>query len=429
VRIADAYPRAPLSAVKASSKYALIGGPFGSKLGGGDYVEEGIPVIRGANLRTEARFSFEDFVFVTEEKALDLRSNLAFPGDVVVTQRGTLGQVGFIPKSSPYDRFVISQSQMKLTVDSAKADPLFVYYALRSPLGQHEIQSRAITAGVPHINLSLFQQLQIPLPALKIQHKIASILSAYDDLIENNTRRIQILEAMAQAIYREWFVEFRFPGHEGTRMVDSALGPIPEGWKILRLGDVVDVNARVIRGGNDLQDINYIDISAVAQGEFGWTNMEYAVAPGRARRLVASCDVMWSTVRPNLRAYALICEPPSNCVASTGFAVLTARAVPWSYLFAVVTTDAFVSYLVNHATGSAYPAVTGRTFEQAPLIVPDENSVAAFHRVVGPMHQLVAKLRSMSRNLRQTRDLLLPRLISGEIDVSDLDLGGAEPAA
>jgi len=289
-------------------------------------------------------------------------------------------------------------------------------------LGQHEIQSRAITAGVPHINLSLFQQLQIPLPVLEIQHKIASILSAYDDLIENNTRRIQILEEMAQAIYREWFVEFRFPGHEGVRMVDSELGPIPEGWRVLRLGDVVGVNARVIRGGNDLQEINYIDISAVAQGEFGWSSMEYARAPGRARRLVASYDVIWSTVRPNLRAYALICEPPSNCVASTGFAVLTARAVPWSYLYATVTADAFVSYLVNHATGAAYPAVTGRTFEQAPLIAPDENSMAAFQSVVGPMHQLAAKLRSVSSNLRQTRDLLLPRLISGEIDVSELDL-------
>jgi len=341
-------------------------------------------------------------------------------GPGVVTGRyGTLGQVFFVNEPFwPLNTTLYVQ-------DFKGNDPRFVSYFLRG-MG---FSARSVAAAVPGVNRNDLHRLPVARPPIDEQRRIASILSAYDDLIENNTRRIQILEAMAQAIYREWFVEFRFPGHEGVRLVDSALGPIPEGWKILRLGDVVDVNARVIRGGNDLQDINYIDISAVAQGEFGWTNMEYAVAPGRARRLVASCDVMWSTVRPNLRAYALICEPPSNCVASTGFAVLTARAVPWSYLFAVVTTDAFVSYLVNHATGSAYPAVTGRTFEQAPLIVPDENSVAAFHRVVGPMHQLVAKLRSMSRNLRQTRDLLLPRLISGEIDVSDLDLGGAEPAA
>ncbi len=423
------HPRAPLSAVKAPGKYALIGGPFGSKLGRGDYVEKGIPVIRGSNLPNGARFSFEDFVFITEGKARDLRSNLAFPGDVVVTQRGTLGQVGLIPDTSPYDRFVISQSQMKLTVDRQRADPLFVYYALRSPIGQHEIQSRAITAGVPHINLSLFQQLLIPFPALETQYKIAAILSAYDDLIENNTRRIKILEEMAQRLYREWFVEFCYPGHESVPLVDSELGLIPAGWQCHALGHVADVNARTARTDDRLGEINYIDISSVSPGDYAWTTMAYHDAPGRARRRVGSNDVIWSTVRPNLRAYALICDPPSNCIASTGFAVLSARSIPWSYLYAVVSADRFVEYLVNRATGSAYPAVTGRTFQEATMLVPNDGTAQAFHGVVGPMHRLVAGLRAMSRNLRETRDLLLPRLISGEIDVEDLDIATSGLAA
>jgi type I restriction enzyme S subunit len=221
----------PLNQLKAPDRYSMVGGPFGSKLVGKDYVADGVPVIRGTNLPLGARFSFDDLVFVSEEKvSADLFGNLAFPGDLVVTQRGTLGQVGMVPATCPYARLVVSQSQMKLTVDGSKADPLYVYYALRSPHGQHEIHSRAISAGVPHINLSLFKQLCVPVPPLPTQHKIVAILSAYDDLIENNNRRITILEEAALRIYREWFVDFRYPGHENVPLADSTLGSIPAGW-------------------------------------------------------------------------------------------------------------------------------------------------------------------------------------------------------
>jgi type I restriction enzyme S subunit len=280
-----------------------------------------------------------------------------------------------------------------------------------------------------YVNLRDQRRMRITLPPHLMQRRIASILSAYDDLIENNTRRIQILEEMAQAIYREWFAEFRFPGHEDVRMVDSELGPTPERWTMSLLKDVAEVNARSTRTDEELGEINYIDISSVSLGEFGRTPIQYQDAPGRARRLVMPYDVIWSTVRPNLRAYALVCEPPPNCIASTGFAVLSARTVPWSYLYTAVTADSFVAYLVNRATVSAYPAVTGRIFQEAVILAPDQTTLGAFHEAVGPMYRLAAKLRAMSSNLSATRDLLLPRLISGEIDVSNLDIGNAEPAA
>lgn len=245
------YPQATLASIKAPGRYSLVGGPFGSKLVSSNYVGDGVPVIRGTNLPSEARFSFDDLVHVTSEKVeRDLTGNLAFPGDVVVTQRGTLGQVGLIPQTSPWDRFVISQSQMKLTVDDTKADRTFVYYALRSPLGQHEILSRALTAGVPHINLRLLGQVQIPLPPLPTQRRIAAFLSAYDDLIANNRRRISILEEMAARIYREWFVDLRYPGREGVSFADSPLGSIPVGWSVLPLGDLAEVTKGLSYSGS-----------------------------------------------------------------------------------------------------------------------------------------------------------------------------------
>ena len=422
---------AALSDIKKADRYSLIGGPFGSKLGRNDYQPEGIPVIRGVNLPAEARFSFDDFVYVSEKKAREeLRANLAFPGDVIVTQRGTLGQVGLIPHSSPYDAFVLSQSQMKVTVDDRVADPEFIYYALRSPIGQHEILGRAVSAGVPHINLGLFESMRIPLPGLPIQRKIAAILTAYDELIENSGRRIKIQQELAQRIYREWFVEFRYPKHQRVSLVESELGPIPDGWDVVPLGTIAKVNARTVKPGQGLDEILYVDISSVSTGRIdppiGYRFIE---APGRARRAVYHGDVIWSTVRPNRRSHALVIDPPANLVASTGFAVLSSEGVPFSFLYRLVTTDDFVGYLTNRATGAAYPAVTGGAFEEARVVRPPDALLLMFRDLVEPMDVLVGRLEQQITQLRTSRDLLLSGLISGEVHVENVDITLGKPAA
>ena len=205
-----------VSEIAADRRYAVVGGPFGSKLGRKDYTTEGVPVLRGSNLPLEKRIDLTGLVFVTAEKVeKDLFGNLAHPGDIVVTQRGTLGQVGLIPTDSVFERFVVSQSQMKLTaLDSAKADGRFVYYYLKSPATTKRLIDRASSSGVPHINLEVFRNFDVELPDLDIQRSVADILTLFDDLIENNRRRIGILEGMARLLYREWFVHFRYPGHE-----------------------------------------------------------------------------------------------------------------------------------------------------------------------------------------------------------------------
>src|SRR5262249_2518638 len=156
----------------------------------------------------------DGYVFVSETKADDLRSNTAFPGDLVFTQRGTLGQVGLIPRDAKYPRYIISQSQMKLTVDQEIADPRFVYYFFRLPAPVTSVVSHALTSGVPHINLGILRDFKITLPGPDVQRSIADILSTYDDLTENNRRRMALLEEAVQQLYREWFTRLRFPGHE-----------------------------------------------------------------------------------------------------------------------------------------------------------------------------------------------------------------------
>jgi type I restriction enzyme S subunit len=175
---------AKLVEIAAPTRWALNGGPFGSKLSSKHYVNAGVPVIRGTNLSGYSKFSFDDFVYVSEEKADELRANNAQPGDLIFTQRGTIGQIGLIPIDSPIRRFVISQSQMKLTVDPLRADAAFYYYYFTAAGTVQLIQNLAFAAGVPHINLDILRKFEVPVPPVAIQRRIAAIPSCYDDLIE-----------------------------------------------------------------------------------------------------------------------------------------------------------------------------------------------------------------------------------------------------
>ncbi|NCC62984.1 MAG: restriction endonuclease subunit S, partial [Verrucomicrobiae bacterium] len=223
-----AWTKLKLESLAADVPYAFVGGPFGSKLTSRDYVDAGIPVIRGSNLNNGRFLGMSDFVFVSEAKVRDdLSSNLATVGDLIFTQRGTLGQVAIIPQDGIADHYVVSQSQMKLTVDESKVDRGFLYYFFTSKETVNRILNCVSSSGVPHINLTVLRNFEIPVPPLAWQRSIASILSAYDDMIENNRRRIQLLEESARLLYKEWFVCFRFPGHEHVKIVDG----VPEGWE------------------------------------------------------------------------------------------------------------------------------------------------------------------------------------------------------
>jgi type I restriction enzyme S subunit len=313
-------------------------------------------------------------------------------GDLIVAMteqaEGLLGSSAMIPRGGLYlhnQRLGLVQIR-----DATKADRRFLYYAFKSKPVRQQIRASASGAKIRHTAPSRIAEVNVSVPLLPVQKRIAAILSAYDDLIENNTRRIQILERMAQALYREWFVHFRFPdfakassgrpGHAKVKRVASPLGPIPQGWSVRRLDEVASVNTATIRRGDEPDDILYVDISSVGTGRIeNIEPMAFANAPGRARRIVRHGDTIWSCVRPNRKSFSLILDPPADLIVSTGFAVLTPTTVPFSFLHQAVTTDDFVGYLTNHATGAAYPAVTAKDFEAAQILVPDEPALRQFH--------------------------------------------------
>jgi type I restriction enzyme S subunit len=309
-----------------------------------------------------------------------------------------------------------------LRVDPAQADPAYVFWML-----QHHYETRDLLAfHTQHTGVARFQyttfsnSFEFDLPPLETQRRIASILGAYDDLIEVNQRRIAVLEEMARGLFEEWFVRFRFPGHEAVPILDTQDGPLPEGWRNDTLGDVAAINAASLRPANAPSEIGYIDIASVSPGKIDAINhMPFAEAPGRARRIVTDGSILWSNVRPNRRSFAVVLDPAPEIVASTGFTVLDARETSFAYLYHWVTTDNFVGYLVGNAQGAAYPAVTAATFERAAILLPPAELVKRFTDFAEPMLRLGDSLRKANGSLAASRDLLLPRLISGQLSVAE----------
>lgn len=296
--------------------------------------------------------------------------------------------------------------------DPKQSDTRFVKYLFDATI---KARARQFSQGATQDNLSQEKllSLEFDVPPVAEQSRIADILSAYDDLIENNRRRMGLLEESARLLYREWFVRLRFPGHEHTPIVDG----VPEGWERKTLGEVTHINQRNIANAFD-GEIEYIDIASVSRNSVNeTTTYDFRDAPGRARRIVRHGDIIWSCVRPNRRSHAVIWQPAENVVASTGFVVISPKSLPTSFLYQAVTTDLFVGYLENHAKGAAYPAVVSGDFERATILVPPTALLTAFDDFSEPLLWQAQNLRLQNQKLRTARDLLLPRLMSGELYV------------
>jgi type I restriction enzyme S subunit len=388
------WPLVAMDNIKADSRYSLVGGPFGSNLTTRDYVDEGVPVIRGVNLPDDSSFVDDEFVFVRDDKADELLPNNAFPGDVIFTQRGTLGQVGLIPRDSRFPRYVISQSQMKLTVDPDKAEAKFVYYLFRAPSTVQMVKNHALTSGVPHINLEILKNFQIPLPTVGFQHRIADILSAYDDLIENNRRRMELLEDAARQLYREWFVRLRFPGREHTRLING----VPEGWE-----HTAFENALVLQRGFDLPIQVREDGEVPVYGSTGingFHNKAKVQGPG----VVTGRSGTLGEVHHVPRDF----WPLNTALWAKEFK----RVTPLFALFLLREMD-----LKQYNGGVSVPSLDRKAVHRVEILVPPKKLIAIFDEFASPLFAQVENLGAQNDKLRAARDLLLPRLMSGEITV------------
>ena len=421
----------------ADTRNAIVGGPFGSNLVSGDYTDTGVPVIRGQNMG-DGRWVSGPFAFVSEEKAESLRANLARRGDIVFTQRGTLGQVALVP-DVPWDRYVVSQSQMKATVNPDLADPLFVYYYFTNPAEQHYIIANAIQTGVPHSNLGQLRAHPMRVPSPPEQRAIAGVLGALDDKIEQNRRTARALERLARAIFRAWFLDFEpvkakaagattfpsMPQHVfdalPTRFRDSPIGPVPEGWEVKALSSV----CTLVSGGTPKRseatywggDVRWYSVKdAPNDGEIWVTNTseritEDGVANSAARVVAKGCTII--SARGTVGKLAMAAVPMAFNQSCYGLMPREDRS--YCYLHLLVQTA--VTELKQRSHGSVFDTITRATFDGLLVPVPPIGAVRSFEALVAPLFDLLLGSLQESLQLSAMRDFLLPKLLGGQVRV------------
>lgn len=398
-------------------------GPFGTQLHASDYVESGTPVINVRNIGFGG-IREEKLEFIAEDTVKRLSSHLLEPDDIVFGRKGAVERHVFI--SSSQAKWFQGSDCIRLRVKSPILNNRFLSYSFLVDAHKRWMMNQSSHgATMASLNQEIISRIPLRLPPLPTQLKIASILSAYDDLIENNTRRIEILEEMAQTIYREWFVNFRFPGHEKVRLMESGLGPRPEGWEIepvAHFGKVITGKTPSKKvpeyyGGYmpfiktpDMHDNIFCTHTNEHLSESGVESQKTKTLP--ANSICVSCIGTVGIVS--------ITSEPSQTNQQINSLVLRYQSErEFLYFSLLELKDTIMRY---GATGATMANLSKGKFESLKVVCPTEEVTASFHEMVSPHFDQIKLLQLKNTNLRHTRDLLLPKLISGEIDIEAFDV-------
>lgn len=293
----------------------------------------------------------------------------------------------------------------------------FLYYALRPKLS--EFRSVSTGAATKFLTLTILNDTEIQVPPLPVQQRIAGILSAYDELIENSERRIKILESMARTLYRECFVHFRFPSHENHPRVASQFGEIPQGWEVKRVTDAVQVNPRVVipRDGEK----PFVPMGCLSNDSMLITDI--GSRDGNSGAKFQNGDTLFARITPCLEngktGYVQFLSD-ANAVAfgSTEFIVLRSVSLTPEFVYCLARSDEFRGVAIKSMSGATgRQLVQEKCFDDFQFAQPPQALLEKFSAIVAPSFRLIYSLHLQIQNLRRTRDLLLPRLLSGQISV------------
>jgi type I restriction enzyme, S subunit len=355
--------------------------------------------------------------FLSEE-GREFQESLLLPTGTVcfVCIGATIGKMCLTTRPS-----FTNQQVNSVIADEKHHDPRFVYYLLRNEA--NSIKSIAGGAATPIVNKSAFSGFPVRVPLLEAERKIAGILSAYDDLIENNTRRIKILDEMAQTLYREWFVHFRFPGHEKVKMVDSPLGKIPEGWVVKNLGEV----CQIVMGQSPKSEF-YNETGEGLPFHQGVTDFGERFPTDRVyctvlNRIAEAGGILFSVRAPVGR----INITNKKIVIGRGLCAIRSSTGNQAFAFQQLKDKFKEEDLMGG--GTIFKSVTKDDVYGIKFLLSIERCIIQFEQIVNSMFSEISNLTVKDANLRSTRDLLLPKLISGEVDVSILDVetGATKP--
>lgn len=374
-------------------------GPFGSNIKVSCFVDSGVPVLNGSNLEGFS-LSEKTFRYVTRKKADSLNKANAHRGDIVITHRGTLGQIVFIPQDSKYDRYVISQSQFRVRCND-KVLPEYLVYYFHTPIGQHKLLSNASQVGVPALARpsSTFQQIEVVLPELSIQKCVVEIISTIQKKIVNNQELNDNLHQQAATLFKALFVDLT--PFDGT---------MPPNWTISTLGDATEMGA----GGDKPKESSPVKTPLCPYpiysngindyGLYGYTNdpkIKVESVTVSARGTIGYVCLRHTPYVPIVRLVTLI---PDTKVLSAKYLYL------------------YLRQLHITGTGTTQQQLTVPDFRKTEIIIPDKNTMDSFTETVTPLFEQIWANEDENTKLAEVRDALLPKLMSGEIDVSDIQL-------
>jgi type I restriction enzyme, S subunit len=393
-----------------------------------EMAEGGLPFARAGNVNSG--FNFEDADILCAESVRRAGPKVSKPFDVTFTSKGTFGRFAFVTKSTP--PFVYSPQLCYWRVKKRSVlDSRFLFFWMQGDACLNQMRGlKGLTDMADYVSLANQRKMWVSAPPLPTQRKIASILSAYDDLIENNTRRIAILEEMARSLYREWFVHFRFPGHEKVKMVDSPLGKIPAGWEVRTIDDLCECvtdgshfSPPSVEQGMPMassKDMHNWGLDLAGARRISRENYDILVKNGCKPR---KNDVLITKDGANYLKHIFVLREGLDVVLLSSIAILRSNArINPHLLAAALNAPANKERLRNYVTGAAIPRIVLKDFKRFQIPVPTDKTQRDWVKIAQPIIESSWSLIDRSETLRATRDLLLPKLISGEIDVSDLDI-------
>ncbi|WP_287002122.1 MULTISPECIES: restriction endonuclease subunit S [Gordonia] len=342
-------------------------------------------------------------------------------GDIILTREAPFGDVGMLRS---HDQVFLGQRLVMYRADPMECDPHFLMYSMMGPIVQAELKSLGSGSTVEHLRVPDCEKITIPCPSLDDQQRIGSILRSLDDLIDNNRRRVAALEEMARTIYREWFVKFRYPGHEDVPLVDSTLGPIPSGWDIAPVSNMIEVNPRIKLDKS-------VEHPFITMGDLDERTMSCRpsqVRTGGSGAKFVQGDTLFARITPCLEngKTGLVQRLAVGEVGlgSTEFIVLRGRAVGSAFTYCLAREINFRKHAIASMSGaSGRQRVRNECFDTYLLPVPSRDIADAFESSMEAVFSQVAVLTDEAEQLGHLRDLLLPKLVTGQIDVSTLDLG------
>lgn len=404
-----------IECIVKQGKGNLVSGPFGSNISRKYFVDEGVPVIRGNNLPKDfTKFFDGGFVFITEEKAFELKNCLTIADDIIFTSAGTVGDVGLIPHKTNFEKYIISNKQIRLRVDTEKVNPLFIYYWLKQSNIKQEIVNLNTGSSIPLLTLGSVKKISISYPkSLETQNRIASILSNYDDLIENNHKRIKLLEETAQNIYKEWFVNFRFPNYEHMEFdLESGL---PVGWFTKKVTDFFDFIKGIEVGSANYENtpnsevVPFLRVGDISKRDGGIYVKKSLVKDKFVEKndILISFDGSIGSVGYGLEGSY-----------SSGLRKITTKTEIFGtgFMYCLVKSDEIQNTINAHAKGTTI-LHAGTSIIHLEFQLATYDVILRFNQILNPIFEQMVSLNNQNQKLKEARDILLPRLMNRTIEV------------